>query len=178
MFIYEYIYYFYVRFKTAQPFSSGFRHRRVLDLYTVPTDRALRHSCSRYIRALEGAGPPEAIGEKLGATLRRATTARAATSSAVPPIPTLPQHVQCESARRATSTGAPYPQARPIPRTLSACSAQSPLMIGVMTIVMTIMTSSGQASWAHLSIRCLSSHLAKGCCLGLGAYVTREYFAK
>ena len=34
-------------------------------------------------------GPPEAIGEKLGATLRRATTARAATSSAVPPIPTL-----------------------------------------------------------------------------------------
>jgi hypothetical protein len=32
----------------------------------------------------------------------------------------LPQHVQCESARRATATGAPYPQARPIPRTLSA----------------------------------------------------------
>ena len=85
----------------------------------------------------------------------------------------LPQHVQCESARRATATGAPYPQARPIPRTLSACSAQSPLMIGVMTIVMKIVTSSGQASRAGVSIRCLSSHLAKGCCLGLGAYVTR-----
>ena len=28
----------------------------------MPTDRALRHSCSRYIRA-RGAGPPEAIGE-------------------------------------------------------------------------------------------------------------------
>ena len=50
----------------------------------------------------------------------------------------LPQHVQCESARRATATEAPYPQARPIPRTLSACSAKSSLMIGVMTIVMTI----------------------------------------
>ena len=48
-------------------------------------------------------------------------------------------HVQCESARRATATGAPEPQARPTPRTLSACIAQSPLMIGVMTIVMTIM---------------------------------------
>ena len=32
----------------------------------------------------------------------------------------LPQHVQCESARRASATGAPYPQARPTPRTLSA----------------------------------------------------------
>ena len=33
----------------------------------MPTDRALRHSCSRYIRA-RGAGPPEAIvGEKLRA---------------------------------------------------------------------------------------------------------------
>jgi len=33
----------------------------------VPTDRALRPSCSPYIRA-RGAGPPEAIGEgKLGA---------------------------------------------------------------------------------------------------------------
>ena len=32
----------------------------------------------------------------------------------------LPQHVQCESARRACATGAPYPQARPTPRTLSA----------------------------------------------------------
>ena len=46
----------------------------------------------------------------------------------------------CSASRR----GAPLqperlnPQARPIPRTLSACSAQSPLMIGVMTIVMTI----------------------------------------
>ena len=28
----------------------------------MPTDRALRHSCSRYIRA-RGAWPPEAIGE-------------------------------------------------------------------------------------------------------------------
>ena len=51
----------------------------------------------------------------------------------------LPQHVQ-----RASRRGAPLqperlnPQARPIPRTLSVCSAQSPLMIGVMTIVMTI----------------------------------------
>ena len=32
----------------------------------------------------------------------------------------VPQHVQCESARRASATGAPYPQARPTPRTLSA----------------------------------------------------------
>ena len=32
----------------------------------------------------------------------------------------LPPHVQCESARRASATGAPYPQARPTPRTLSA----------------------------------------------------------
>ena len=32
----------------------------------------------------------------------------------------LAQHVQCESARRATATGAPYPQARPTSRTLSA----------------------------------------------------------
>ena len=32
----------------------------------------------------------------------------------------LPQHVQRESARRASATGAPYPQARPTPRTLSA----------------------------------------------------------
>ena len=32
----------------------------------------------------------------------------------------LPQHVQCESARRASATGAPYPHPRPTPRTLSA----------------------------------------------------------
>ena len=32
----------------------------------------------------------------------------------------LPRHVQCESARRASATEAPYPQARPTPRTLSA----------------------------------------------------------
>lgn len=32
----------------------------------MPTDRALRPSCFRYIRA-RGAGPPEAIGVKLGA---------------------------------------------------------------------------------------------------------------
>ena len=32
----------------------------------------------------------------------------------------LQQHVQRESARRASATGAPYPQARPTPRTLSA----------------------------------------------------------
>ena len=32
----------------------------------------------------------------------------------------LAQHVQCESARRATATGALYPQARPTSRTLSA----------------------------------------------------------
>ena len=30
------------------------------------------------------------------------------------------EHVQCESARRASATEAPYPQARPTPRTLSA----------------------------------------------------------
>ena len=35
----------------------------------------------------------------------------------------LPQHVQCESARRVTATGAPSHQARPIPRTVSACTA-------------------------------------------------------
>ena len=62
----------------------------------------------------------------------------------------LPQHVQCESARRATATGAPYPQVRPIPRTLSACSAQSPLLFGVMTIVMKMVTSWRQASRAFL----------------------------
>ena len=32
----------------------------------------------------------------------------------------LPQHVQCESARRASAAEAPYPQAKPTPRTLSA----------------------------------------------------------
>ena len=35
----------------------------------------------------------------------------------------LPQHVQCKSARRATATGAPSHQARPIPRTVSARTA-------------------------------------------------------
>ena len=35
----------------------------------------------------------------------------------------LPQHVQCESARRATGMGAPSHQARPIPRTVSACAS-------------------------------------------------------
>ena len=35
----------------------------------------------------------------------------------------LPQHVQCESARRATGMRAPSHQARPIPRTVSACTA-------------------------------------------------------
>ena len=34
----------------------------------------------------------------------------------------LPQHVQCELARRATGMGAPSHQARPIPRTVSACA--------------------------------------------------------
>ena len=34
----------------------------------MPTDRALRPFCSRYIRA-RGAGPPEAIGEAGGAAL-------------------------------------------------------------------------------------------------------------
>ena len=36
----------------------------------------------------------------------------------------LPQHVQCESARRASATGAPYPQARPTPRTLTGARAR------------------------------------------------------
>ena len=48
----------------------------------------------------------------------------------------LPQHVQCESARRATGKGASSPQARPTPRTLSALAplhAQSGgIMIGVL----------------------------------------------
>ena len=34
-----------------------------------------------------------------------------------------PAHVQCESVRRVTKTGAPSPQATPVPRTVSACTA-------------------------------------------------------
>ena len=34
-----------------------------------------------------------------------------------------PGHVHCKSARRATGTGAPSHQARPVPRTVSACTA-------------------------------------------------------
>ena len=63
----------------------------------------------------------------------------------------LPQHVQCESARRATVQPERLnPQARPIPRTLSACSAQPPLMIGVMTIVMTIVRPFGDKRQASM----------------------------
>ena len=48
----------------------------------------------------------------------------------------LPQYVQCESARRASATGAPYPQARPTPRTLSArARGCTPLENGVMTVM-------------------------------------------
>ena len=42
----------------------------------------------------------------------------------------LAQHVQCESARRATGTGAPYPQARPTPRTLSARAPLHAAVVG------------------------------------------------
>ena len=45
----------------------------------------------------------------------------------------LPQHVQCESARRASATGAPYPQARPTPRTLSARARLHAAAEGLMT---------------------------------------------
>ena len=46
------------------------------------------------------------------------------------------QHVQRESARRASATGAPYPQARPTPRTLSArARLHTPLERGAMTVM-------------------------------------------
>ena len=58
----------------------------------------------------------------------------------------LPQHVQCESARRASATEAPYPQARPIPRTLSARARLHAAGEGRHDDSMRIVTSSGQAS--------------------------------
>ena len=53
-----------LRFKT-QAFNPGGSH-------TLHTDRALRPSCSRYIRA-RGAGPPEAIGEAGGRPRNRSS---------------------------------------------------------------------------------------------------------
>ena len=47
----------------------------------------------------------------------------------------LPQHVQRESARRASATGAPYPQARPTPRTLSARARLHAAGEGLMTVM-------------------------------------------
>ena len=68
--------------------------------------------CSR--RLVQGALRAPAEGEG-GEGCFRHHHARACGGTCV-----LPQHVQCESARRATATEAPYPQARPTPRTLSA----------------------------------------------------------
>ena len=48
-----------------KPFNPGGSH-------TLHTDRTLRPSCSRYIRA-RGAGPPEAIGEAGGRPRNRAS---------------------------------------------------------------------------------------------------------
>ena len=49
---------YYSSVSKLKPFNPGGSH-------TLHTDRALRPSCSRYIRA-RGAGPPEAIGEAGG----------------------------------------------------------------------------------------------------------------
>ena len=69
--------------------------------------------CSR--RLVQGALRAPAEGEGGGGGFRH-HHARACGGNAC----VLPQHVQCESARRASATEAPYPQARPTPRTLSA----------------------------------------------------------
>ena len=53
----------------------------------MPTDRALRPSCSRYIRA-RGAGPPEAIGEA-GGRPRNRSSHPAAQCALPPPWPSV-----------------------------------------------------------------------------------------
>ena len=71
---------FYSSVSKLQPFSSGRSP-------TLHTDRAQRHSCSRYIRA-RGAGPPEAIGEA-GGRPRNRSSHPAAQCALPPPWPSV-----------------------------------------------------------------------------------------
>ena len=75
------------------------------------TSCALRCSRRSVQRALRAPAEGEGGGGVLDIIMRKSVRGNACV---------LPQHVQCESARRASATGAPYPQARPTPRTLDA----------------------------------------------------------